>query len=124
MCGAALFAGPATVAWQAVWSFLFGLVASSGLYVGLVASLVKSMNESHSSRASGLFTTCIYTAAGFAGLAFSLLVGSTDWSTAGLVQITGLSLASGLLALALRTADFSRLAPSVTVPDPVATTQE
>lgn len=124
VCGAALFAGPATVAWQAVWSFLFGLVASSGLYVGLVASLVKSMNESHSSRASGLFTTCIYTAAGFAGLAFSLLVGSTDWSTAGLVQITGLSLASGLLALALRTADFSRLAPSVTVPDPVATTQE
>lgn len=124
VCGAALFAGPPSLAWHATWSFLFGLVASSGVYVGLVASLVKSMHESHSSRASGLFTTCIYTAAGFAGLVFSLLVGSTDWSTAGLIQITGLSLASAALGLALRSVDFSRMAPVGTTSEPLTTTQE
>lgn len=120
VCGVALFAGPANIAWQASWSFLFGLVASSGLYVGLVASLVKSMSEAHSSRASGLFTTCIYTAAGFAGLVYSLIVGSAGWTMAGLIQISGLSLASGILALALRNADFSTLAPvnKTAHPDP------
>ncbi|HZX04912.1 MFS transporter [Kribbella sp.] len=111
VCGTALFAGPADVGWQATWSFLFGLVASSGVYVGLASSLVKSMAEAHSSRASGLFTSCIYVAAGFAGLVFSLVVGVAGWSAAGLIQITGLSVLSCLLALTLRDAQFSRLAP-------------
>lgn len=124
VCGAALFTGPATLVWQASWSFLFGLVASSGLYVGLVASLVKSMNETHSSRASGLFTTCIYTAAGFAGLVFSLIVGGVGWNMAGLIQITGLSIASGALALALRNPDFSRLAPINKTTHPALDIQE
>lgn len=111
LCGVALFIGPANLAWQASCSFLFGLVASAGLYVGLAASLVKSMSEAHSSRASGLFTSCIYVAAGFAGLVFSLIVEAVGWNAAGLAQITGLSIVSGLLALALRDADFSKLAP-------------
>lgn len=110
VCGAALFLGPSEVGWHAAWSFLFGLVASSGTYVGLAASLVKSMSEEHASRASGLFTSCIYVAAGFAGLVFGLIVGVAGWNAAGLIQITGLSALSALLALALRGADFSRLA--------------
>lgn len=124
VCGIALFTGPATLAWQATWSFLFGLVASSGLYVGLVASLVKSMNETHSSRASGLFTTCIYTAAGFAGLVFSLLVGQVGWNAAGLIQVSGLSIASAVLALALRNREFSSLAAIDKTVTPQPTIQE
>lgn len=111
VCGVALFAGPGTLAWQATWSFLFGLVASSGMYVGLAASFVKSMGEAHSSRASGLFTSCIYIAAGFAGLLFSLFVGAVGWNGAGLIQITGLSAVSAVAAIALRPREFSTLAP-------------
>lgn len=115
VCGVALFIGPSDLAWHATWSFLFGLIASSGIYVGLAASLVKSMSEEHASRASGLFTSCIYIAAGLAGLVFGLLVGIAGWNTAGLIQITGLSIISATLALALRDADFSRLAPVTTL---------
>lgn len=117
ICGVALFIGPPNLAWHATWSFLFGLVASSGIYVGLAASLVKSMSEEHASRASGLFTSCIYIAAGFAGLVFGILVGLAGWNTAGLLQITGLSIISAALALVLRNSDFSR-------PSPVTTNKE
>ncbi|WP_157691331.1 MFS transporter [Brevibacterium sandarakinum] len=112
VCGVALFVGPSEITWQATWSFLFGLVASSGIYVGLAAALVKSMDEAHSSRASGLFTSCLYTAAGFAGLLFSLIVGVVGWNAGGLIQIAGLSIVSAALALMLRDADFSRLTPA------------
>lgn len=111
ICGAALFLGPADLAWHATWSFLFGLIASSGIYVGLAASLVKSMSEENASRASGLFTSCIYIAAGFAGLIFGLIVGAAGWNAAGLIQITGLSIIAAALAFAIRDRDFSRLAP-------------
>lgn len=110
-CGAALFLGPAHLAWQATWSFLFGLVASAGIYVGLAALLVKSMSEEHSSRASGLFTSCIYIPAGVAGLVFSLLVGAVGWTAAGLIQFIVLSVLCSLLSLGLRNSRFSRLAP-------------
>ncbi|WP_462065840.1 MFS transporter [Microbacterium saperdae] len=112
VCGAALFAGPADLAWHATWSFFFGLVASSGIYVGLATALVKSMSEDHSSRASGLFTSCIYIPAGFAGLLFGTIVNTAGWNAAGLIQIAGLSVVSAVLALVLRDADFSRLVPT------------
>jgi len=108
--GAALFLGPPSVDWQAAWSFVFGLAASSGMYVALASSLVKCMHSDHASRASGLFVTCIYIAAGFAGLVFSRLVEASSWETAALVQIVGLSLVTAALALTLKRTDFSRIA--------------
>lgn len=110
VCGVALFVGPATLGWQSVWAFLFGLVASSGIYVGLAASLVKSMHADHASRASGMFTSCIYLGAGVAGLIFGLIVDAAGWQAAGLIQITGLSIVSVILTFALRAKEFSRLA--------------
>lgn len=109
VAGVALFTGPSHLGWQGAWSFVFGLVASAGLYVVLAASLVKSMSQQYASRASGLFTSCIYVAAGFAGLLFSLLVGLIGWNGAGLLQITGLSILAAVLTLALRAKDFSTL---------------
>jgi predicted MFS family arabinose efflux permease len=107
VAGLALFVGPADLAWQSAWSFIFGLIASSGLYVALAATIVKSMNENHASRASGLFITSIYVAAAFAGLLYSRLVHLSSWTAAGLIQVTGLSLASAVLALSLRRAQLS-----------------
>lgn len=109
LAGAALFLGPHSVAWQAAWSLLFGLFASSGLYVGLAAGLVKSMHEDHASRASGLFITCIYLAAAFAGFLFSSLVQAVGWSSAGVIQITGLSVVGVLVAGLLKGGLFSRI---------------
>ena len=110
-CGVALFLGPGNLPWQATWSFLFGLIASSGLYVGLAACLVKSMDSTYASRASGLFTSSIYLGAGFAGLVFGMLVDAAGWQAAGLIQIAGLSFVCVVLAFTLRIQDFSKVVP-------------
>jgi MFS transporter, DHA1 family, inner membrane transport protein len=112
IAGMALFAGPANLSWQSGWSFVFGLIASSGLYVALASSMVKSMHEDHAGPASGMFITCIYVAAAFAGLLYSWLVNASSWTTAGLVQITGLSVVCIALALSLRRAQFSTIVMS------------
>ncbi|MGH3585799.1 MAG: MFS transporter, partial [Pseudonocardia sp.] len=64
---AALFLGPPAPGYQAVFSFLFGLFASSGMYVALAGLLVKSVQIDIAGHASGLFITCVYVAAGVAG---------------------------------------------------------
>ncbi|MEU7896598.1 MFS transporter [Nonomuraea sp. NPDC049152] len=106
-CGCALFVGPASTAWQATFSFLFGLFASSGVYVAAASYLVKSVNGELVGRAAGLFVTCVYVAAGLAGLLFSSLISATGWITAGMVQIVGFSVLGAALALALRPHLFS-----------------
>lgn len=106
-CGCALFVGPASTGWQATFSFLFGLFASSGVYVAAASYLVKSVNGELVGRAAGLFVTCIYVAAGLAGLLFSSLISATGWITAGMVQIVGFSVLGAALALALRPQLFS-----------------
>ncbi|MFF0578274.1 MFS transporter [Streptosporangium saharense] len=107
LCGAALFLGPGTMTWQAVFSFLFGLFASSGVYVAAAGYLVKSVNGENVSRAAGMFVTCVYVAAGVAGLLFSSLVTATGWTTAAMVQIVGFSVLGAALALVLRPHLFS-----------------
>ncbi|MFC9432413.1 MFS transporter [Nocardia sp. NPDC057030] len=104
--GAMLFAGPASFVWQCAWSLLFGLIASGGLYVALATSMVRSVAAHHASLASGLFITCIYVAAAFAGLLYSRLVGTTSWTVAGLLQITGLSTVCAVLTLLLKRSEF------------------
>ncbi|MGW4474884.1 MFS transporter [Nonomuraea sp. NPDC004354] len=107
VCGCVLFLGPSSTAWQATFSFLFGLFASSGVYVAAAGYLVKSVDGELVGRAAGLFVTCVYVAAGMAGLLFSTLVAATGWIAAGMVQIVGLSLLGAALALALRPHLFS-----------------
>ncbi|MEU7852883.1 MFS transporter [Nonomuraea sp. NPDC049141] len=106
--GCALFLGSGSTAWQATFSFLFGLFASSGMYVAAAGYLVKSVSGENVSRAAGLFVTCIYVAAGVSGLLFSRLVSATGWTTAGMVQIVGFSVLGAVLALALRPHLFSK----------------
>ncbi|MFI6595905.1 MFS transporter [Nonomuraea sp. NPDC050536] len=111
-CACALFLGPGTTAWQGTFSFLFGLFASSGLYVGAASYLVKSASGEIVSRAAGLFVTCVYVAAGVAGLLFSTLTSLGGWVTAGLIQIAAFSLLGAALALALRPHLFSKTVTS------------
>jgi MFS family permease len=108
---AALFLGPASPGWHAAFSFLFGLFASSGMYVALAGLLVKSVHLDIAGHASGLFITCIYVAAGVAGFVFSRVVAAAGWVGAGLVQIAGFSVAGALLAVFLRPSRFSASAP-------------
>ncbi|MFD0886308.1 aldehyde dehydrogenase family protein [Streptosporangium algeriense] len=107
LCGAALFLGPGSMSWQAVFSFLFGLFASSGVYVAAAGYLVKSVSGENVSRAAGLFVTCVYVAAGVSGLLFSSLVTATGWTAAAMVQIVGFSVLGAALALLLRPHLFS-----------------
>ncbi|WP_326691107.1 MFS transporter [Streptomyces sp. NBC_01795] len=109
---AALFLGPHDPAWQAALSFLFGLFASGGAYVALAGLLVKSVQPAIAGHGSGMFITCVYVAAGVSGWVFSRFVAALGWTGAGLVQITGFSLAGALLALLLRPALFSTTARS------------
>jgi MFS family permease len=111
---AALFLGPPTLGWHAAFSFLFGLFASSGMYVALAGLLVKSVRPEIAGHASGTFITCIYVAAGVAGYLLSRMVGLLGWNGAGLVQIAGFSLIGALLALFLRPAQFSAAATTRT----------
>ncbi|MHA6619854.1 MFS transporter [Pseudonocardia sp. DLS-67] len=104
---AALFLGPPSPGWHAVFSFLFGLFASSGMYVALAGLLVKSVQIDIAGHASGLFITCVYVAAGVAGFLFSRIVAATGWVGAGLVQIAGFSVVGALLAVFLRPSQFS-----------------
>jgi hypothetical protein len=106
----ALFLGPPQPAWQATFSFLFGLFASSGGYVVLAGLLVKSVRPGIAGHASGAFITCVYVAAGVAGYVFSRFVGALDWTGAGLVQIAGFSAVGALLAIFLRPSSFSTTA--------------
>lgn len=104
---AALFLGPSTVAWQAACSFLFGLFASSGVFVGLAGLLVKSVHIDAAGPASGIFITCIYVPAGVSGYVFSRMVEGLGWVGAGLGQLVGFSVLGALLALFLRPSRFS-----------------
>jgi predicted MFS family arabinose efflux permease len=107
-CGCALFLGSHSMAWQGTFSFLFGLFASSGVYVAVAGYLVKSVNSEIVSRAAGLFVTCIYIAAGVAGLLFSSLIAATGWTMAGMVQVVGFSIVGAALAFTLRPQLFSK----------------
>ncbi|GAB3987922.1 MFS transporter [Actinoallomurus acanthiterrae] len=107
--GCALFLGPGSTAWQGTFSFLFGLFASSGVYVAAAGYLVKSVDRDGVSRAAGLFVTCIYVAASAAGLLFSGLVSTVGWTAAAMVQLGGFSVLGAVLALALRPHTFSTI---------------
>ncbi|MFI0773366.1 GntR family transcriptional regulator [Streptomyces sp. NPDC021212] len=81
----------------------------AGAFVNLAGYLITSVRADLSSRASGLFITAIYVPAAFAGYLLGQLAGYTGWRTAGLLQLSALSVLAGLLcAFGLRPERFSR----------------
>ncbi|MBI4460697.1 MAG: MFS transporter [Acidobacteria bacterium] len=87
---------------QATLSFLFGLIASSIIYVNLAAFHVKAVRNSLASRASGIFVTSFYTSAAAAGYVMGAIANQAGWLIAGEIQLVLLSLIGAGFALALR----------------------
>jgi predicted MFS family arabinose efflux permease len=100
--GYLLFHGSEAFAAQAILSSLWGLVASSILYVNLAAYHVKAVRRSLSGRASGVFVTSLYASSAVAGYLMGWIAGYAGWMKAGEIQLSLLSLVGGGLALALR----------------------
>ncbi|WP_186831959.1 MFS transporter [Streptomyces sp. ISID311] len=111
--GAALFAGPASFAWQLVWSLVFGLAFNAVVFVNVSTILIKSVTPDLCAKASGLFVTSLFVPAAFAGYLFSWLVGTSGWSQAGLIQIVGGSLIATALSALLRPKRMPFLFPEV-----------
>jgi MFS transporter, DHA1 family, inner membrane transport protein len=87
---------------QIALSFIFGASISGMVYGNLSAGIIKSMKRELAGKASGLFVASLYLPAAFAGLLMAKLAEALSWSAAGAIQITGLSLVAGILALFTR----------------------
>ncbi len=85
----------------------YGVVASAIIYVNLAGYHVKSVRGSLASRASGMFVTSLYAAAAFAGSSMGWIEAHHGWPMAGMIQMSLLSIAGAVLALALRPSEMS-----------------
>lgn len=90
-------------------TFVFGVFASTILYVNLAGYHVKALRSSLASRGSGMFVTSLYGSSAVAGYLMGALVDHAGgvasrgaWIFAGNIQIVCLSLVGAALALALR----------------------
>lgn len=91
-------------------SFIFGASVSAVVYGNLSAGIIKSMKRELAGKASGLFVASLYFPAAFAGLLMPKLAAAFSWSAAGAIQITGLSIVAGILALFARRVRKQRMA--------------
>src|SRR5215475_1162520 len=71
LVGFALFNIVTTPFWQGAFSFLEGTVQSGFFYVNNYSLIQRSVRSNLIGRASGLFVTCIYLPAAFAGYIFA-----------------------------------------------------
>ena len=100
--GYLLFHGSPPFATQAALSFAWGLVVSGTLYVNLAGYHVKAVTSELVSRASGVFVASLYGSAAFAGYSIGWLASHAGWVTAGLIQISLLSIVGAALAAFLQ----------------------
>jgi DHA1 family inner membrane transport protein len=100
--GYLLFTGPTVFAVQAALSFAWGVVVSGTLYVNLAGYHVKAVTSALASRASGVFVTSLYGSAALAGYSIGWLASHAGWVTAGMTQISLLSIIGAILAAFLR----------------------
>ncbi len=111
LCSAGLgylfFHSSGSVLAASIMTCVYGVVASSILYVNLAGYHVKAVRGMLASRASGMFVTSLYAAAAFAGLLMGWIEANHGWPMAGIVQMSGLSLAGAVLALALKPSAMS-----------------
>ncbi len=92
---------------QLALSFAWGFIVSGTIYVNLAGYHVKAVGHSLADRASGIFVTSLYGSAALGGYLMGWIVGHGGWATAGEIQLSALSLAGGMLALALRPAEMA-----------------
>lgn len=85
--GYLIFNGPTSVGAQFLLSFAEGAVASGICFVNIYAGMQRAVRPELVGRASGMFVSCFYVPAAFAGFFFSALVGQFGWGGAGLVQL-------------------------------------
>ena len=107
---AVLFNGPTDFATQAGFSLVLGAVFSGTIFVNLAASHVKSVAAGVSGRASGLFVTSVYGSATIAGYLIGFVVGLSDWTVAGNVQLVLLCLIGAAISLTLHPGKMAKRA--------------
>jgi DHA1 family inner membrane transport protein len=100
--GYLLFHGSPLFATQAALSFAWGVVVSGAIYVNLAGYHMKSVTSDLASSASGLFVASLYGSAAFAGYSIGWLASHAGWVTAGLIQISLLSIVGAALAVFLQ----------------------
>ena len=100
--GYLLFNGSGAYYWQAMLSFLWGVVVSGMIYVNLAGYHVKAVRRNLAGRASGVFVTSLYLSAAAAGYLMGWIADRAGWADAGTIQISLSSLCAACLALALR----------------------
>ena len=105
--GYLLFHGAHSLPVQAALCFLWAFAASGTIYVNLGGYHVKAVQRSLAGKASGIFVTSFYTSAAVAGYTMGWLANRLDWVTAGVIQLSTLSIISACLALALRPEEMS-----------------
>ena len=100
--GYLLFNGSGAYYWQAMLSFVWGVVVSGMIYVNLAGYHVKAVRRNLAGRASGVFVTSLYLSAAGAGYLMGWIADRAGWADAGTIQISLSSLCAAGLALALR----------------------
>ena len=88
-----------SIALHALFSFIFGGAISGMGYANLSAGLIKSIVSEKASQASGLFVASLYIPAAFAGYLLGVLKGPFGWSNAGIIQVAGAAVISGVLVM-------------------------
>jgi predicted MFS family arabinose efflux permease len=96
--GYLLFSGIRTFAAEAALSFAWGLIVSGILYVNLAGYHVKAVSDNLAGSASGVFVTSLYGSAAASGYSMGWLANHAGWVTAGLIQISLVSLLGAVLA--------------------------
>ena len=97
-----LFNGSGAYYWQAMLSFVWGVVVSGMIYVNLAGYHVKAVQRHLAGRASGVFVSSLYLSAALAGYSMGWIANRAGWADAGALQISLSSLCAAGLALALR----------------------
>jgi DHA1 family inner membrane transport protein len=103
-----LFTGPAAFAYQAAFSFIWGAVISGTTYVNLAGAHVKAVLPHLSSKASGIFVTCLYVPAAFSGYLVGALATSFGWQSAGIWGIGTAAVLGGILTFFLKSDNMAK----------------
>jgi predicted MFS family arabinose efflux permease len=89
-------------------AFLVGVFGASIVYTNLAGGHIKSLRRALTSKGSSMFVSSIYGGAALGGFLMGELISNFGWETAGLIQISLLSLISAILVLWVRPGEFSK----------------
>jgi len=89
-------------------AFLVGVFGASIVYTNLAGGHIKSLRRTLTSKGSSMFVSSIYGGAALGGFLMGELIANFGWETAGLIQISLLSLISAILVQFVRPSEFSK----------------